>query len=590
MKQPFNSMRIRIVACLFISVVFVSLVIIYYYYTFRLVVNKQVNANFEQVSQDIEAQLSERLNVIARTAKTIGYSTSVQNHCFSVYSPDRIRNRPAAFEVISNSAEIYPYIRDIFFYVNSHTYLYSSEVYTNVFLSDLSKHGLSENIQFEEPFFSEPIYLINKAKQLKPYFIYYAPINDVYGIVTRGKSGNAAICAVLFDVDSLFQVHEDDKKVIYALIYNDRFISSNQEVDEEKIAHILTLEEGQGSFRHENIKYLTYSAVIPESKWKIVCMLPENSVLEDLFSTRNSLFIIIILGTIIIVLLMMMVVRSISSSVNAIITDVNALDLKSSNKRIRCAKLLELQLLSDRINQMLDRIETATKKEQQAQKKLYDIEIAHQKAEFTAYRSQINPHFLFNTMECLRSMANHYNAEPIEELVTSMAKLFHYSLYSSMMVPFSQELNHVEHYVKIMSFRYPGRYELRKKVSPEIMDLQIPSMVMQPLVENSIIHGFKNHNKKAPCIILIKAHVDSEGFIHIEITDNGCGISQDNLNRINSMICCDQEEEPNLEADSIGILNISKRLKLFSSYSDIQYKSKEKYYTSVRLVIPTGES
>ncbi|HAA25043.1 MAG TPA: ATPase, partial [Ruminiclostridium sp.] len=76
----------------------------------------------------------------------------------------------------------------------------------------------------------------------------------------------------------------------------------------------------------------------------------------------------------------------------------------------------------------------------------------------------------------------------------------------------------------------------------------------------------------------------------IEITDNGCGISQDNLNRINSMIYCDQEEEPNLEADSIGILNISKRLKLFSSYSDIQYKSKEKYYTSVRLVIPTGES
>ena len=172
------------------------------------------------------------------------------------------------------------------------------------------------------------------------------------------------------------------------LIYNDRFISSNQEVDEEKIAH-MPLEEGQGSFRHENIKYLTYSAVIPESKWKIVCMLPENSVLEDLFSTRNSLFIIIILGTIIIVLLMMMVVRSISSSVNAIITDVNALDLKSSNKRIRCAKLLELQLLSDRINQMLDRIETATKKEQQAQKKLYDMEIAHQKAEFTAYRARL---------------------------------------------------------------------------------------------------------------------------------------------------------------------------------------------------------
>lgn len=138
-----------------------------------------------------------------------------------------------------------------------------------------------------------------------------------------------------------------------------------------------------------------------------------------------------------------------------------------------------------------------------------------------------------------------------------------------------------------MSFRYPGKYKLRKQISPEIMELQILSMVMQPLVENSIIHGFKNHKKNAPCIIFIKAHVDAEGFIHIEIIDNGCGISEENVKRINNMIYCHQEEEPTTtEADSIGILNISKRLKLFSSLSDIQYKSREKYYTSVKLVIP----
>ena len=590
MKQPFNSMRIRILACLFISVLFVLLVIIYYYFSFRLVVNKQVSTNFEQLSKEIEAQMSDRLNVIVRTAKTIGYSTSVQNHCFSVYSPDRIRNRNAAFEVISNSVEIYPYIIDIFFYVNSHTYLYSKEMYTSVFLNDLSEHGLYDDIRLEEPFFSGPIYIKGNKNNLMPYFIYYAPINDVKGLVTRGQSGNAAICAVMFELNSLFQETEHSDKAIFSLAFNDRLISSSQEISGGMEAYVLALQEGQGSFRFENNKYLTYSAVIPYTDWKAICMMPENSVLEDLFSTRNSLFIIIITGTIIIVFLVMIVVRSISSSVNSIIADVNALDLKSGNKRIRCPRMSELRLLSDRINQMLERIETATLKEQQAQKKLFDLEIAHQKAELTAYRSQINPHFLFNTMECLRSMANYYRAEPIEELVTSMSKLFQYSLYSSMMVPFSQELNHVEHYVRIMSFRYPGKYELRKEVSPEIMDVQILSMVMQPLVENSIMHGFKNHKKKARCIILLKAYIDSDGFMHIDITDNGCGIPEKKVEKINKMISClscQQEEEIISETDSIGILNIAKRLKLYNNCTDIQYISREKFYTSVKLVIPT---
>ena len=208
---------------------------------------------------------------------------------------------------------------------------------------------------------------------------------------------------------------------------------------------------------------------------------------------------------------------------------------------------------------------------------------AQKEAEMIAYRSQINPHFFFNTLECIRSMAQYYSVSSIEETVTAMSKLFQYSLYSSPIVTFSQELDMLEQYFLITSVRFPGCYKLNKKIVQETLSFPVPSMIIQPLVENSIKHAFKKSSKKGENIIFIQSEINERNQLIISITDNGCGLTEKELARLN--IWKRLPEDRHTAKDSIGIQNIFKRIKLFSEHNHINFYSHFGHYTKVVLTL-----
>lgn len=182
----------------------------------------------------------------------------------------------------------------------------------------------------------------------------------------------------------------------------------------------------------------------------------------------------------------------------------------------------------------------------------------------------------------MRSIAHHAKVPVLENMLTSLASLFRYSLRSSLVVPLRDELNHVQSYFNVMDIRTPQRYELRLRIDDNALNYPMLSMVLQPLVENSISHGFSQ--KRGFCILLIRAQVDGNGVLNLSVIDNGTGISPDKLRELDQR--CRQERNP-LQNSHIGLNNVLHRLHLFyGERFQFTLQSKEKHYTAVSLYIP----
>jgi two-component system sensor histidine kinase YesM len=235
---------------------------------------------------------------------------------------------------------------------------------------------------------------------------------------------------------------------------------------------------------------------------------------------------------------------------------------------------------------MLERLQVHYSTEKELRDKVYNALLAQSIAEMAAYRNRINPHFLFNTLECIRSMASVYDAEPIEKTVCSLSELFRYSLYSGTVVLLKEELAHVQNYVSVMQQRYPDSVYLRIRTTEKAENETTLSMVLQPLVENSIKHGIK---KKNPLIIQIKGDVNPDGKLEIIIADNGPGIPQEKLKDIRQLLSNWRAMENTDPRNHVGLENIYRRLKLLAGDEcEFEIKSVEGYYTVVKFRIPSN--
>ncbi|MBE6064078.1 histidine kinase [Clostridium cochlearium] len=169
-----------------------------------------------------------------------------------------------------------------------------------------------------------------------------------------------------------------------------------------------------------------------------------------------------------------------------------------------------------------------------------------------ALQSQINPHFLFNTLNTVARMALLENAPKTEQLIYALSDILRYSIKNSEdMVPLKTEINNIRKYLYIQHERFGNRINYDIQVDTNILNCKIPVMTLQPLVENSIIHGLEG--KKEGGYVLIKGRSLMERYIAIDIIDDGIGIEEDKLKVINSTI----NEDNSLE---LGISNVRDRL------------------------------
>lgn len=227
----------------------------------------------------------------------------------------------------------------------------------------------------------------------------------------------------------------------------------------------------------------------------------------------------------------------------------------------------------------------------------YVSEILLEKARIQALQSQINPHFLYNTLDTIRSYAISHGEKEINEMTEALAKIFRYSISKrSYTVTFSEELYNIDRYLLIQKYRFQNRFEIIKRFDSDdeqaILNMHMPILTVQPIIENAIYHGLEPKSGKG--FIILSAYITKKQFI-ISVYDNGVGIDESLLGNIQA--CLDEGKlYTNISGGSsshsgIAITNVNARIRhYFGNEYGINIVSTKGIGTCVEIVLPQIQS
>lgn len=561
-----------------IMLLFLLIISVLYYlfiYTFS---QDQFESSFQTFSESIETQLDAQFHSVEQSAIQLSYFSNMQEILFSKDPLVYLSNISGCNQLLDYLKMASPMITEVII----------TSPYGHTFYS-----GTTGKYRYQQ--FAEKIIQDNQNMTHNSFFLTIPPEDDsnqlpqlvycfqVHNTLLPGYVSNEyAFGMALIDINILAGLSSSGnyEREIKAILYCDDVVYTSREVSQAEMA---ALQEGiQGHFRLGGVEFTCHTVMLENLDMSIVDLVPTADLLQNSVMARNIGTAVLLVPCACLIFSTWFILHHISVPVKQMVTDMRDIQ-KGVQKSLTLPKLSDLRYVAESVNRTLDVLETSNRRQQEMSHTLYQTTLGQKQAQLNAYKNQISPHFLFNTLESMRSMAHHYQVPILENMLTSLASLFRYSLRSNLVVSLREELNHVQYYFNVMDMRTPQRYELRVEVSSEALRHPLLSMVLQPLVENSITHGFRR--KRKPCILLLQGQVNEEnGMLCLTVVDNGTGIPMEKLQELEQR--CFQEEEA-LHNDHIGLENVLHRLRLF--YGDdfrFSLRSKEGHYTAVTLYIP----
>jgi two-component system sensor histidine kinase YesM len=538
------------------------------------------------------ARLNSSLEEFQAAARNAGYSITVQRFLLSNNPEIVIRNYTAALEHISGELNRTASCKNIFLRSAGGRYIRANRYRINEILEGTEAYAGADGVTLNRPFI-DVLPAASEGPEGRNELYFFLPVYNVLWV----NRTNEILCVAVGDMSGLTlgpRFLEWDSEGAVLLLYRNSLISSSRKITTEEQTALSGIAQGQSRVRIGGKRCLTIKVSLPETLsrisqsfltespaeqfWDYVYFVPESLVISRVFSQMNKGLPLLIAVVFFIAIIMVLIIHSVNTGVSHMVDDLNTLEY-GRQPPLRKPHLKELELISHSVDVMLGRINNAVQREQEANEKLLDAVTAQARAEFMSYRSQINPHFLFNTLECMRSMAHQRGNENLETMISSMSRLFRYSLYAKPMVSLALELDHVRNYMRVMNIRSGSRYHLNIMADRSAEDRELPSMILQPLVENSITHGFAD---RAGGVILILARiVEDDGTLLLRLVDNGNGIGGEDLAALREKLIC-----PNDEGRS-ALHNIRRRMRLsFGESFSLDISSKQGHYTRVEMLIP----
>lgn len=240
----------------------------------------------------------------------------------------------------------------------------------------------------------------------------------------------------------------------------------------------------------------------------------------------------------------------------------------------------ELGILSDAVDQMAADLLVMMEKEKESLEKDRLVK----ELELQALQSQINPHFLFNTLNVLSKLALLEGAEQTSDLIVSMSNLLRYNLRSlDQPVTLENELKHVDEYIAIQKARFRDRVQFETDIDKSVLQILVPSLTIQPIIENAFMHGI-DHMEQGGVIRLAIRRLGQE--VLISIADNGAGMEEETRKSLLEL----KGKEISRTSTGIGTRNVFKRLALFYGKDDlVEISSEPGKGTEIRFRIPLTE-
>lgn len=307
-----------------------------------------------------------------------------------------------------------------------------------------------------------------------------------------------------------------------------------------------------------------------QSDWRMIVTIPKAVLFQEADNTirliRSITFPAMILAIIFFILLSLNITRPLKK----LVILLDEVQQENFDVQFRVKYNDEVSKVGQSFNFMVQKI-------RQLIKEVYATKLLYKQTELNALQSQINPHFIYNTLETISMYSVIYHVPEIYDFTQTFGQILRYSIRDiNLPVTLRQELEHVKNYADLLECRFPGKYKLEINVPEALEKLQMLKLTLQPLVENSIGHGLENLENGGT--ITISAFKSKDNEIVISVKDTGVGIPAEKLKEIQDRLLYSDS----LEEEHIGLLNISRRLTLYyGEAASLTIHSKENNGTEV---------
>lgn len=413
------------------------------------------------------------------------------------------------------------------------------------------------------------IFYLNQAGV--PFYTVYFPVYDLnnrqYGIQT-------GMCVMMMRTDNLSGLLDDSQATentqVFLLDGNNQIIASRGNNGLEELDRCM--------MRSTDEFYVKVRSVRMDG-WKVVSRIPESEMNSSTDGGKKFVTTVYVLAFALLILLVWFCYKRFVGPLHQVDLFIQRI-VDRPEERMEISREDEIGTVVHSLNHMLDARQKMNQEIQESQRRMYEAEIAKKQLQVLAYRNQINPHFLYNTFECICSMALYYEVDDIAEITMALSKVFRFAVKGENIVSVEEEVSYIREYAKIIDYRFMGKIDVDIEMEDAVKEKRVIKLMLQPLVENAVFHGLEQKLEDGE--VNVSIHMHGEDHIMFVVEDNGCGIEPARL-----VWMRDNLDSRPTGQKGIGVANIYQRLKLF--YGDdvvFQIESRLGEGTRITIIIP----
>lgn len=344
--------------------------------------------------------------------------------------------------------------------------------------------------------------------------------------------------------DTTFLIYGANGQTIYITPFKSS--SSNSQPVALALPHAVqqALHQHVGQLRWDNTDYFLSSNTSSLSGWTVAALVPSASLMQDIEAIKQTTMLMICLTILLVLGATLLVIHRFSQQITQLRSLMREVERGNLDVRFYAQGRGELKSLGKSFNHMVTRLKQVIQDN-------YESQLQRKKAELAALHSQINPHFLYNTLGTFQMLAVTEGQERLAAMAYHLGQLMRYALETGTLVELKQEVEHIAHFLSLIQERYEERLGYTIQIPEELLNYKIPRFTLQPLIENAIYHGIDPKIEGGS--IDVKGRQEDKQLV-LEILDDGIGMSGEELERWQSAL----NYEANLLTRSrhIGILNV----------------------------------
>lgn len=552
-----------------IAIVIISLIIVtsLTFVSFQTTTSEIVEGSSKEINKQIILNFENYINSVIDTADYIQEKTIEQG---------LRNNNDVLFDIYSQAAEVQPDIESIVLID-----IAGNQVITSTF-KDISESDLTQKEWYLDAISDDSIYHFSSPHPQDIFNVSTTEVITVTKMVNYYQNGDEyrGILVVDINTSNIITLTETTNlgESGHLVILNDDdslIYSNNRDCDTDQCASVQIARDiifGGRSVTIEDTSFYANVNTLRNTRWRMATFI-NTDVLSSTRTRATLIMSAVIAGTFIVTMIVSnYIARRISSPISRLKNHMEQIEKGDFYQKIEIDGQREVVSLTHSFNSMIEEIRRLMNRvvEEQREKR---------KTEFQALQNQINPHFLYNTLDSIVYLSENQMNDKVVKMVVALSRFFRISISRGKnIILLKEEIEHARNYLLIQQIRYNDKFDFKFEIDKEVLNLKVVKLSLQPIIENALVHGINTEYDSGT--ITIRAYQKGNSLV-LEVEDDGYGMTKELIESV-----YDNLTNKNLH-NSIGLKNVYQRLRIYYG-EDVEFKiiSELDEKTIVRLVIP----